>query len=822
MPSQLRDLAFTANESDLLIERWFADQRWKPLKFQREAWQAFKDGESGLIHVPTGAGKTYASYFGPIRQMLEHKPEGLTLLYVTPLRAVARDIELALRKPLEDLDLPFTLGVRNGDTTSSARAKQKRKVPNILIITPESLSLLLSYSNSRELFKNVKAVILDEWHELLSTKRGTLLELSLSQIRNIAPNIQTWALSATLGNLEEAAQAAVGANNKFKIISHELKREVITHVLIPEKVDSFPWAGHLGSVMTDRVLNSLSQKHSTLIFTNTRSQAERWHQLIIDRRPEWQEITAVHHGSIDRKERERIEFGLKIGSLKIVVATSSLDLGVDFSPVNEVFQIGSPKSVARLLQRAGRGAHRPEAPCEITLVPTNSLELIEMAALKKAVKQKLVEPRKPLTNCLDVLAQHLTTCALGGGFDAREILQAVRSAYSYKTLTDDDFNWTLNMLTSGGYALQAYPQYRKLIKKEFHYSVESSTIARSHRMNIGTITSDSSIQVAFLRGKSLGSVEEHFISKLKKNDTFTFAGRCLKLIKIQNHKAFVKLSPNKPTTTPRWLGGKLPFSHSLSLLVREELHLAKNGIFDGVEMQALKTLFNTQSEISRIPKQNECLIERLSSREGEHLYIYPFEGRQVHEGLASVLTLRLSRNGKSTFAVCVNDYGLEILGSRDFNFEKFIGPELFDPRNLMNDILESLNMNELGRRRFREIARIAGFILQNHPGLHHSNRQVQVSSSLLFDVLTKYEPDNRLLRQANDEVLFNQLEEERLFRTMKRLNEEPLLIRHIKRPSPLSFPLLVERMGATVMSNETLVERVERIKSSWVKSEVSA
>ncbi|HEU4537758.1 MAG TPA: DEAD/DEAH box helicase, partial [Polyangiaceae bacterium] len=398
------------------LRGWFLSKGWAPFAFQEEAWAAFRAGKSGLVHVPTGAGKTYAAYFGPLAETLDAGQRGLQIVYITPLRAVSRDIELALRAPVEALGYGLEVESRTGDTSSSARQRQKRRPPEVLITTPESLSLLLCQADAAAYFAGLRAVLVDEWHELLSTKRGTQVELALARLRRFAPGLRTWAMSATLANLREAARAAVGAGAEPALVTAPLARPVQVETLLPSEVDAFPWAGHLGLTMLEPVLEVIAKKGTTLLFTNTRSQAERWYQAIVEARPRWQDKIALHHGSLDRAERERVEGGLKAGTLRAVVATSSLDLGVDFAPVERVVQIGSPKGVGRMLQRAGRAAHRPGAPSELWLVPTHALELVEIAAARRALAAAAVEARAPLDRPFDVLAQHLVTCARGGGF----------------------------------------------------------------------------------------------------------------------------------------------------------------------------------------------------------------------------------------------------------------------------------------------------------------------------------------------------------------------------------------------------------------------
>ncbi|HLL06893.1 MAG TPA: ligase-associated DNA damage response DEXH box helicase [Myxococcaceae bacterium] len=800
------------------LRSWFQARGWKPYAFQEEAWAAYARGESGLIHVPTGAGKTYAAYMGPLADVAEGGRKGLQILYVTPLRAVSRDIELALNAPLSVLDEDINVESRTGDTSSSVRQRQRDRLPEVLITTPESLSLLLAGERALELFSGLRSIIVDEWHELLSTKRGTQMELALARLRRFAPTVRTWALSATLANLDVAARAVAGTLASPTLLSADVERPIEVSTLLPDSVDSFPWAGHLGFSMLEKVAVWLDPKRSTLVFMNTRSQAERWFEGLRFARPEWEGVMALHHGSIDREERERVEAGLKDGSVRIVVCTSSLDLGVDFGPVERVVQVGSPKGIGRSLQRAGRSGHRPGETCHLLFVPTHALELIEMAAAREALQRGEVEARLPLAKPLDVLAQHLVTCAMGGGFTREALRAEVREATSYEDLTDEEFEWTLALVREGGPTLRAYPEFRRVVEHEGRFVVADARIARMHKLNIGTITSDATVQLRYWSGGRIGSIEESYISRMRPGDTFLFAGKRLEFSRFKDMTAYVKPARAKTTQTPRWMGSRLAISGSLAAAVRRTLHSARQGDVSAEELAAAWPVLDAQSRLSRIPAAGTCLAETCETREGHHLFLYPFEGRLVHEGLAALLALRFTRLRKATFSLSVNDYGIEFLTPDFFPFEEMLRPALFTRERLVEDILESANLSELARRQFRDIARVAGLILPGLPGARKSTRQVQASSSLLYDVFLKYDPDNLLLVQARREVLEQHFEQNRLAATLERLEHSPLELIPVRRPTPLAFPLVVERISAS-LSNESLLERVERIKERWQRED---
>ncbi|NEP16996.1 MAG: ligase-associated DNA damage response DEXH box helicase, partial [Leptolyngbya sp. SIO4C1] len=762
--------------------------------------------------VPTGSGKTYASVMGPIAQMLAGPVQkGLKLLYVTPLRALSRDIEASIQRPIEEMSWQLRVESRTGDTKSSQKTRQIKSMPDILITTPESLSVLLSYVDSAKRFGALQAVILDEWHELISTKRGTQTELCLSQLRQLQPQLKTWAVSATLGNLGEAAQTAVGLGAEPVIIQSNLQRETVIKSILPESVDSFPWAGHLGLRMFEDLVAALDIEKSTLIFTNTRSQAERWYQALAFAIDEQAEKLALHHGSIDFGERQAIEAGLKSGAIKWVVCTSSLDLGVDFQPVERVVQIGSAKNLARLLQRAGRSAHVPEGTSEVFFLPTNALELLEIAAFRRGLAAGAIESRSPLTLAYDVLLQHLVTLACGDGFVPAETLATIRQTIAYATLSDDDFAWLLAFLETGGQCLTAYSRYHKIVKAGDRYKISTAQIARMHRMSIGTITGNQQIRIVFTTRKRIGTVDESFVSRLKPGDVFFFAGRQLEVFQMKDMVLYVKATAKKSTVVPVWVGGSLAISACLSQQLRAELNQVKDSGGISEEVACIMPILAAQDRISHLPTADELLIETWKSREGQHLYVFPFEGKFVHEGLGFLWAYRFSQQQAATFTVSVNDYGFELLAPKGYPFQTLFSDEFFSTQTLAADIKASLNIAELVQRRFRGIVQVAGLVFKGYPSSRKTASQLQISAGLIYEVFSKYEPENLLLKQAEREVIDRQLESHRLQQTLARLRQLSLRWQTTKRPSPLAFPLLVERLSAR-LSNESLLNRIERLK----------
>ena len=825
-PRPPKNPARFASTADALgaLRGFFAARGWKPHRFQEDTWQAYAAGESGLIHVATGAGKTYAAYLAPLAEVLagcmEDESPGLQVIYVTPLRAVARDIEQALRDPVEFLGSDVRVEGRTGDTSSSLRQRQRQAMPEVLVTTPESLALLLTQPDPAAIFGRLRVVLLDEWHELLGSKRGSLLELTLGRLRTLAPGLRTWAMSATLGNLAEAAQAAVGVGVEARLIAAPMSRPVKVESLLPASVEALPWTGHTGLHLVPAVAAWLRRRPgaSTLLFTTTRTQAERWFQALSAGLPEEQETLALHHGSLDRRERERVEAGLKSGSLRIVVATSTLDLGVDFGPVEQVLQLGSPRGVGRLLQRAGRASHRPGASAHLVLLPTHALELLDFDALRHALGRGEVEARVPLDAPLDVLLQHLITCAIGGGFDPDAMFAEVRRVYGFHTLSRDDFDAVLALGVDGGPALRAYPDFRKLRRDEQgRWRLDDERLAKLHRWGIGTIVGDSGVRVKFARGGGkgdLGVLDEAFVSRLKPGDRFHFAGRTLRLVRVRDLEAHVTLATGAATTVPRWSGARLPPSSLLARELRASWQRARDDRYESPDARLAAPLLALQASRSGLPGEDGVLVETFAARQAHHLFLYPLEGRAVHEGLGALLAWRLGQRAPTTLSLAVNDHGLELHGPDPIALTPALWSELLDPSSLDDDLRAALNLTELTRRQFREVARVAGLVPQGAPGRQRTVRQLQAGSGLLHDVLRRHDPGNPLVRQAEREVLDRQLDRRRLVDVLTRLRAAPPRIHALDRPSPLAFVLMVERLSAQ-LSTESLIDRVERMKKQW-------
>lgn len=799
-----------------LANAWFSKRGWKPFAFQRRVWAAVERGESGLLHASTGAGKTYAVWLAALRafkaQAQGRQAAPLQVIWITPMRALAADTARALQAPLDELGLPWSVGVRSGDTSSAERARQARRLPSVLVTTPESLTLLLTRAQAEADFATLRLIVVDEWHELLGNKRGVQLQLALARLRRWHPGLPTWGLSATLGNLQHARDVLLPEGGL--LVQGRQDKALQVDTLLPGAIERFPWAGHMGLKMLDQVSREVDASASCLVFTNTRAQAELWYQALLESRPDWAGLIALHHASLARETRDWVERSLKQSSLKAVICTSSLDLGVDFLPVERVLQIGSAKGIARLMQRAGRSGHAPGRRSRITLVPTHSLELVEAAAARQALEAGHIEARFSPRLCMDVLVQHLVSMALGSGFRADQLLAEVRSTWAFAGLRDSQWQWALDFVCHGGSSLTAYPDYQRVERHpDGVYRVASERLARRHRMGIGTIVSDASLQLKYWSkgggGKTLGSVEEAFIARLRPGDTLVFAGRVLELVRVENMTAYVRRSTARKAAIARWNGGRMPLSSELADALVEQLDAAAHERFTGPEMRAVRPLLALQAQWSALPTTATLLAETFKSRQGWHLFLYPFAGRMANLGLANLIAWRVSRQQPLSVSIAVNDYGFELLSPGHVDWATHL-PQALGTEQLLEDVLASLNAGEMALRRFREIAQIAGLVFGGYPAAQKSMRQIQASSGLFYEVFRKHDAGNLLLGQARDEVLSEELEIDRLHRQLLKMAGLQLDLRALKRPGPLAFALLVEGMRET-LSTEKLADRIARM-----------
>ncbi|MCO5725099.1 ligase-associated DNA damage response DEXH box helicase [Robiginitalea marina] len=804
-------------------KQWFRSQGWEPFPFQEQTWQAFLQGKHGLLNAPTGSGKTYALWFPILLHYLREFPDarerprpGLKAIWVTPLRALSQEIRQSAERITADLEIPFSVGIRTGDTPQPERARQRKSMPDLLITTPESLQLLLATPGYPKLFNSCYAVVVDEWHELLGSKRGVQMELGLSRMKSVCPALRIWGISATIGNLEQAREVLLGPGSEAlqnsTLIRARLNKKITVKSLLPDRMETFPWRGHLGLHLLEAVMPILRESKTTLIFTNTRSQCEIWFQKLLEHHPELAGEIAMHHGSIDKDTRLWVEQAIRRESLRAVVCTSSLDLGVDFAPVETVVQIGGPKGVARFLQRAGRSGHRPGKESRIYFLPTHAIELVEAAALQRTVEGEGVEDRIPYLNSFDVLAQYLTTLAVSDGFLPEETYREVAQTFCFQAMTRDQWEWLLNFLVLGSQSLQTYDEYKKVERLgNGILKVTNRGVAMRHRFQIGTIVGDTDLVVRYQKGGYIGTIEEWFISQLQQGDVFTFAGRNLEFIRIREMQALVRNTSKKSGKVPSWMGGRLTLSAQMSQLLREELYSASlPPEQQSEEIRALAPLFEWQRSESIVPGPGEFLIETFKTREGCHHLFYPFEGRFVHEAMASLLSYRISLLSPITFSLAYNDYGFELLSDQEVDIGLVLDNDLLSPLYLADDLQKSLNATEMARRKFRDIAVISGLVFTGYPNKGIKMKHLQSNSQLLFEVFRDCEPDHLLFQQAFSETFEHQLEEGRLRQALERIATQEVVWKACESPTPFSFPIITDRLREK-LSSEKLADRIRRM-----------
>jgi len=863
-----------------IILNWLSSKNMKAFPFQQETWEQIHLGNSGVVNAPTGFGKTFSVFLGALINFINQHPanyktknkNGLQLLWITPLRALGKDIARAMEEVIRELGMNWQVGIRNGDTDTNERQKQKRSMPEALIITPESLHLLLGQKDYEEIFSSLEIVAVDEWHELIGSKRGVQIELALSRIvglrektgdkskkievrstktdneqlttnngqlttknklpfsitsghrSSVTGQLAIWGISATIGNLEQAKEVLLSplslrgdAGGKVNpvIIKAHLNKEISIESVIPEEIEKFPWAGHLGLNLAEQAVEIIRANKTTLVFINTRGMSERWYQKILEIAPDLAGAIALHHGSIEQEIRLWVEEALHTTKLKAVVCTSSLDLGVDFRPVETVIQVGSPKGVARFLQRAGRSGHQPGKVSKIYFLPTHSLELVEAAALKQAMEENLIESREPRTLCFDVLIQYLCTLSVGEGFKPDEIYEEVKSTWCYAEMNEEEWQQVLYTIVSGGEALQQYDEYKKVERGEDGiYRIKNRRIAMRHRMHIGTIVSSPMMKVKFISGGYIGVIEETFISRLEPGNVFTLAGRNLEFVMVKEMTALVRKSNATKAIVPSWDGGRMPLSSNLGMMLRRKFDEALTG--NDIELRALEPLFVLQEKLSRVPRENELLIEQIETKDGHHLFVYPFEGRLVHEAMAAVLAYRISQITPITFSLAMNDYGFELLSDQPIPVDDTNVYELFSTDNLFADIQRSVNSTEMARRKFRDIGVIGGLIFQGYPGEQKKARHLQSSASLLFNVFSEYDTNNLLLRQSYHEVMEQQMEEMRLRNMLERIQQSTVILTYPTQLTPFCFPVKVDSMREN-MSSEKLEDRIKKMQAQLEK-----
>ncbi len=819
-----------------IVSQWLTDKGFQPFAFQEESWQKILNHESGLVNAPTGCGKTFSVFLGAVIAYINEYPDSyqlkkknaLRLLWITPLRALAKDIARAMEEVIVELGLPWKVGIRNGDTNTAERQKQKLQIPDVLLITPESLHLLLAQKNNSLFFSELGIIAVDEWHELLGSKRGVQVELAISRLVHMqVPTTSTkltkkkqpsiWGISATIGNLEEAKDVLLASiQQKGSIVKAKIDKKIEVISILPDTIENYPWAGHLGIKLAHKLIPIIEASKTTLIFINTRGMSETWYQTLLTVAPQLSGAIALHHGSIEQVLRLWVEDALHTEKLKAVVCTSSLDLGVDFRPVDTVIQVGSPKGIARFLQRAGRSGHRPGETSKIYFLPTHSLELLEVAALKQGIKVEAIESKEPMLLCFDVLLQYLCTLAIGEGFWQDTLFDEVKKTHCFADLTKQEWEELLQHVTTGGKALYQYDEYKKVEITDGLYQIKNRRIAMRHRMHIGTIVSDAMLKVKLLSGGYVGVIEEWFISRLSPGDVFTLAGRNLELVSIKDMSVMVRKSSSKKSIVPSWMGGRMSLSANLGQILRETFNkvLVKE---DSIELESLHELFLLQKELSHIPQANELLVEQITDKNGYHLLVYPFEGRQVHEAMSAILAHRIGKITPITFSISMNDYGFELLSDQPIPVDDANAMELFSSDDLLADIQKSINSTEMAKRKFRDIAVIGGLIFQGMPGEKKKARHLQSSASLLFKVFDEFDPNNILLKQAYQEVMLQQMDEVRLRLALQRIGNGKVVVCFPQKLTPLSFPIIVDGLNRNHYSSETLEDRIRKMQAQLEK-----
>ncbi|WP_018389110.1 ligase-associated DNA damage response DEXH box helicase [Ancylobacter sp. FA202] len=798
-----------AAPDDLLPEpfrRWFAGRGWAPRAHQLELLAQAREGRSTLLIAPTGAGKTLAGFLPSLVELAGRpvprnspRPPGLHTLYISPLKALAVDVARNLERPAQEMGLAVRIETRTGDTPASRRQRQRRDPPDILLTTPEQIALLLASDDAEPLFADLKRIVLDELHALAGSKRGDLLSLGLARLRAIAPVAQTVGLSATVADPDTLRRWLVPQRGNA-----EMGELVIADpgaapdLSMLDSAAHVPWAGHTARHSLKEIYGLITRHTTTLVFVNTRMQAELLFQELWHINDANLPI-ALHHGSLDVSQRRRVEAAMGEGKLKAVVCTSSLDLGIDWGAVDLVVNVGAPKGSSRLMQRIGRANHRLDEPSRAVLVPANRFEVLECRAALEAVRAGAQDSAVVRSGALDVLAQHVLGMACATPFDADELFAEITSAEPYAELSRADFDDVVGFNATGGYALRAYERFARIRQmKDGRWRVANPQVAQQYRLNVGTIVESTMLKVRLASAKSrfggrvLGEVEEYFVETMSPGDTFVFAGEVLEYLTITENEVRVARTSAKEPRVPSYAGGKFPLSTFLAARVRALLSeparwaSLPGQVRDWLELQKLR---------SRLPGREDLLVETFPRGGRYHLVAYPFEGRLAHQTLGMLLTRRLDRAGLHPLGFMANDYALVIYGVSDMSLaiaqRRLSLDALFDADMLGDDLEEWLAESALMKRTFRQCAVIAGLIERRFPGKEKNSRQVTMSTDLVYDVLRRHEPGHVLLRTARADAATGLLDIRRLSDMLTRVRGR---IDHLALPrvSPLAVPVMLE------------------------------
>ena len=764
------------------LEQWFTARGWSPRRHQMDMLAAARAGDHALLVAPTGAGKTLAGFLPTLTDLIDQPAEGLHTLYVSPLKALAVDVRRNLLTPVEEMDLPVRVETRTGDTPSDRKARQRARPPQILLTTPESLSLLLSYPDSFLMFAQLKTVIIDEVHAFATQKRGDLLSLSLARLQRINPGLRRVALSATVADVDayRAWLAPDGDINSVVPVMGEQGADPDIAIFIPE--GRIPWSGHSGKYAAKQVMAEIARRQTTLIFCNTRGLAELIFQEL------WAANEAnlpigIHHGSLSVEARRKVENAMADGRLRALVATASLDLGVDWGDVDCVIQMGAPKGSSRLLQRIGRANHRLDQSSEAIIIPGNRFEYLEARAALDAVEAGERDADDFRTGSLDVLAQHVMALACAAPFEERELLEEIRSATPYSALTDEGFANVLHFIEGGGYALRAYDRFKRLTQDaDGVWRVSHPRFIQQHRMNAGIIVDQPVLDVRFANGRKLGTVEEGFAATLRPGDSFFFSGLALEVVRMDVTDLVVRAT-SKQARVPAWGGTRMAMSTRLADRVRhflaepEEWHRFPDDVREWLEVQKYR---------SALPKPGQLLIETFPHEGRHYLVCYSFEGWNAHQSLGMLLTRRMDAQGLMPLGFVSNDYALAVYGLKPVTDPQ----SLFSADILDHEFVEWVEQSSLLKRAFRDVAVIAGLIERQHPGKRKTGRQVTFSTDLIYDVLRKYQPDHLLLKAAWADARARMTDVGRLGDLIDRASATMLHI-DLDRVSPLAVPVLI-------------------------------
>jgi ATP-dependent Lhr-like helicase len=788
------------------FQDWFAARGWQPRAHQLALVAHAQKGESVLLVAPTGGGKTLAGFL-PSLIDLSQKPKisrkrGLHTLYISPLKALVVDVARNLDHPVEEMDLPVTVETRTGDTSAARRQRQRHSPPDILLTTPEQLSLLLAHPRSTQMFENLRTVVLDELHALYNSKRGDLLALGLARLQSLAPQHRRVGLSATVKDPEPLQRFLVPQPMKGDALSQLViaKGGAKPEIEISASDSYVPWAGHLARHAMADVMAAIHAARTALVFVNTRSQAERTFQELWAINDANLPI-ALHHGSLAQEQRRKVEAAMAKGSLRAVVCTSTLDLGIDWGAVDKVICIGAPKGAARLVQRIGRANHRLDEPSAALLVPANRFEVLECNAARDAVLAGELDGERLKAGGLDVLAQHILGTACAGPFSAAALFEEVRTASPYAHLTPADFDAVVDFVATGGYALRSYDRYARLRKTEDgRLRLAHPRLAQEYRLNAGVIVEDPMVEIrlqsrgkpAGAGGRKLGELEEYFVEQLSVGDTFVFSGEVLRFGGLRETGAFVTRSRDPQAEIPSYNGGKFPLSTFLAQRVREMVSRPESW---HVLPEPVQEWLKIQEWRSVIPQPGQLLVETFPRGNRHYLVCYPFEGRLAHQTLGMLLTRRLERGRFHPLGFIANEYALAVWAARDLSSSNDGGgvdmDALFDEDMLGDDLDSWLADSNLYKRTFRNCAIIAGLIQRRFPGKEKTGRQVTFSSDLIYDVLRQHEPDHVLLRATYQDAGTGLLDIARLGDMLARVKKR-IVTRRLDRVSPLAVPALLE------------------------------